>query len=185
MATTDALGGFEHQQRLIGRARRGDEAAFRELWMPLQPKVFAICRHLTAQHADAVEALQDTQLAVWRHLDRFEGRSAFEAWVAAIARNAANEITRRASRRPETPVAMLPERHDPAGPADGTSGHDEIRAALGALRREHREAVLLWAFGMSYIELSTLLGVPVDTVRVWVFRARRQLREQLSGHDIT
>lgn len=179
MATPDRPDTVERERRLIDRARRGDEAAFAELWRPLQARVFAICRHLTGQHADAMEALQDTQLAVWRHLDRFQGRSSFPAWVAAIARNAAHEITRQAARRQDVPMAVLPEPAWSAGPADQVVGPDAVRAALGKLRPEHREAVVLWAFGMTYIELSALLEVPVDTVRVWVFRARRDLRAEL------
>jgi RNA polymerase sigma factor (sigma-70 family) len=179
MATPDPAGGFERERRLVDRARRGDQEAFRELWLPVQRRVLAICRHLTPQHADAMEALQDTQLAVWQHLDRFEGRSSFAAWVAAIARNAAKETTRRAARRAESPAAVLPEPAWQPSLADDVAGRDAVRAALGKLRPEHREAVLLWAFGMSYMELSALLGVPVDTVRVWVFRARRELRAEL------
>ena len=62
--------------------------------------MFAVCRRITGNDADAADATQEALLAVVRGLPRFDGRSRFSTWVYRIATNAALDELRRRQRRP-------------------------------------------------------------------------------------
>ncbi|GAA4583364.1 sigma-70 family RNA polymerase sigma factor [Planotetraspora phitsanulokensis] len=165
---------------LLGAARAGDAEAFRRLWAPVERRAFGLCLHLTDNRADALDALQETQIAVWRNLGRFEGRAPFAAWVMVIARNSARSVARRVRAARED--LLFPE----VEPVDVESGFDEtvaglvdLRRALATLPASHKEALLLWAGGLTYEQTAAALQVPLNTVRVWIFRARKALRETL------
>jgi RNA polymerase sigma-70 factor (ECF subfamily) len=144
--------------------------------------VRGLCVHLTGNHSDALDAMQDTQIAVWRNLDRFQGRAPFTAWVLAIARNAARDVVRRRAAARESSLDWHADTDDGRPPfADALGDVLDLRAALDTLPSGHREALLLWAGGLTYEQVAAVLRVPVNTVKTWIFRARQRLRAQLAG----
>ncbi len=167
---------------LVGRARSGDQDAFRELWTGAHRRAHGLCLRLTGNHADAADALQETQIAVWRHLGRFDGRCPFDLWVLAIARNAARALLRARGRRPE-PVADVETDAGPvrSGPfAEAVAETGAVQDALERLPEQQREAVLLRAGDMSYEQIAAVMDAPVASVRVWVHRARTRLRSEMA-----
>jgi RNA polymerase sigma-70 factor (ECF subfamily) len=85
---------------LIARARAGDGEAFRQLTEPHRRELHMHCYRLLGSFQDAEDALQDTLLAAWRALDRFEGRASIRTWLYRIATNQCLNAMRSASRRP-------------------------------------------------------------------------------------
>lgn len=171
------------ESALVAAAMGGDQAAFRVLWTASERRAYALCLRLTGNRADAADALQDTQIAVWRNLHRFEGRCPFGAWVYAVARNAALAVVRARGRRPEDAVDEVPERPRDAGAApfaDVVVETMTVQAALRTLPAKHREALLLWVGGLTYQQVAELMGAPVNSVRVWIHRARGAMRTTLT-----
>jgi RNA polymerase sigma-70 factor (TIGR02960 family) len=85
---------------LIARARDGDDEAFRQLTEPHRRELHMHCYRMLGSFQDAEDVLQDTLLAAWRGLDRFEGRSTIRTWLYRIATNQCLNAIRSASRRP-------------------------------------------------------------------------------------
>ncbi|HEY2259531.1 MAG TPA: sigma-70 family RNA polymerase sigma factor [Solirubrobacteraceae bacterium] len=88
----------------LARAQRGDEAAFAELTEPYRRELQLHCYRILGSLQDAEDLLQETMLAAWRGLERFEGRSSLRAWLYTIATNRCLNALREGSRRPQ-PVA--------------------------------------------------------------------------------
>src|SRR5271156_2831320 len=80
---------------LVLAAKDGDANAFVELRDRHSPRIVSTAYRITRNWEDAEDALQDTFLKVFIHLNRFEGRSRFSTWVTKIAINASLMILRK------------------------------------------------------------------------------------------
>jgi len=85
---------------LLERASCGDEAAFRELTDPLRGELEFHCYRMLGSRQDAEDVVQETMLAAWRSLGRFERRSSLRTWLYRIATNRCLNALRDASRQP-------------------------------------------------------------------------------------
>ena len=85
----------------MARARAGDGEAFRELTDPYRGELQLHCYRILGSVQDAEDLLQETLLAAWRGLDRFEGRASMRAWLYKIATNRCLNALRDTGRRPE------------------------------------------------------------------------------------
>jgi RNA polymerase sigma-70 factor (ECF subfamily) len=88
----------------LARAQRGDEAAFAELTGPYRRELQLHCYRILGSLQDAEDLLQETMLAAWRGLERFEGRSSLRGWLYSIATNRCLNALRDRSRRPQPVV---------------------------------------------------------------------------------
>src|SRR3954447_4401213 len=84
----------------LDRARRGDGAAFRALTDPYRRELHVHRDRILGSVQDAEDVLQETLLAAWRGLDRFEERASLRAWLYRIATNRCLNFRRDAGRRP-------------------------------------------------------------------------------------
>jgi RNA polymerase sigma-70 factor (ECF subfamily) len=99
---------MEMRETTIGRARAGDEQAFRELTDPYRRELQLHCYRILGSLQDAEDLLQETLLAAWRALDQFEGRSSLRAWLYRIATNRCLNALRDSGRRSAYPRRDLP-----------------------------------------------------------------------------
>jgi RNA polymerase sigma factor (sigma-70 family) len=108
------------EQATVERARAGDEQAFRELVDPYRQELLAHCYRMLGSLTDAEDMLQETLLAAWRGISRFEGRSSLRTWLYRIATNTCLNARRAGARR--VPAEPVP----PFQPPEPTQ-HDEVR----------------------------------------------------------
>ncbi|MGH2873704.1 MAG: sigma-70 family RNA polymerase sigma factor [Solirubrobacteraceae bacterium] len=103
-----------NDQQLLAAAQRGDEDAFARLVERFRRELHAHCYRMLGSTVDAEDALQDTLLAAWRGLPRFEGRSSLRSWLYRIATNAClRAIERRPSRVLPIDYGPSSDPHDP------------------------------------------------------------------------
>jgi RNA polymerase sigma-70 factor, ECF subfamily len=171
---------------LVRAAQAGDRRALDQLLRQHQDRVYAVCRRMAGNDADALDASQEALMAIVRGLPRFDGRSAFSTWAYRVATNACLDELRRRKRRPDP---GLPEvEHAPAGgvPAlsDTVADRLDIDGALATLPPEFRAPVVLRdQLGLDYAEIAEVLGIPPGTVRSRIARGRAALARQLRGNQ--
>ena len=176
---------------LVAAAQRGERDALEQLLRKHQPGIYAVCRRITGNDADALDATQEALIAVVRGLPRFDGASRVSTWVYRIATNACLDELRRRRRRPlvdlggHDPEAVEPIAHQSPSLADGVSDRLDIDAALRALPADFRAAVVLRDLcRLDYAEIAEVLEIPAGTVRSRIARGRRRLGELLGNHDL-
>src|SRR6266542_987081 len=98
-------------EHILVRARSGDADAFRELVDPYRGELQFHCYRILGSLQDAEDLLQETLLAAWRGLERFEGRASLRAWLYRIATNRCLNSLRDRRRRPKElqPMTAPPE----------------------------------------------------------------------------
>src|SRR5215211_3852162 len=134
---------------------------------------------------DAQDASQEVWIRVWRNMRTFRGESAFSTWLYRITVNTCLSMRQRESRRQDREYSgeempYLPEPSggdaDPEAEALSAERREEIEAALGHVRAEHRAALVLRHMeGLSYAEIAEVLEVPDGTAKGWVSRGRAAL----------
>jgi RNA polymerase sigma-70 factor (TIGR02960 family) len=93
----------------LSRAQAGDEEAFRALTDPYRRELQLHCYRIVGSVQDAEDLVQETLLAAWRGLERFEERSSLRAWLYRIATNRCLNALRDRERRPLPPMPEPPE----------------------------------------------------------------------------
>lgn len=135
---------------------------------------------LLVDPADIEDAAQLTLIAVMEKISQFEGRSRFQTWVRAIARNEALQVLRRKQRKTEPATDDVPERAAFSRRLSSVVADElAVRQALDRLPEPYREALVLREFDqLGYDEIADRLEVPVGTVRSRIARARDLLARQ-------
>lgn len=198
-------------EHILVRARSGDADAFRELVDPYRGELQFHCYRILGSLQDAEDLLQETLLAAWRGLERFEGRASLRAWLYRIATNRCLNWLRDRGRRPKElqPMTAPPEPtrlSEPIwlepypdilleGVADTSPGPEaryETRESIGlafaaALQhlppRQRAALVLRDVLGFHTAEVADMLGSTEASVKGALRRARATLQARIPAGD--
>jgi len=165
---------------LLGRfTSAADQAAFELLVRRHASAVWAACRQVLRNDADADDAFQAVFLTLARHAGAIRERRTLGGWLHRVAVNAALKL--RARRRATAPLDDVPGR--PAAVDDATEHLHEELANLPPAFREVLVAVDLE--GYTHTDAAKVLGWPVGTVSGRLVRARAELRKRLERRGVT
>jgi RNA polymerase sigma-70 factor (ECF subfamily) len=175
---------------LITAAMAGDRAAMDALLRSHHDRVYAVCRRITGNDADAADATQEALIAIVRGLGRFDGRSAFSTWVYRIATNASLDELRRRKRRPmvvvDDPVTHELPDHDGGDRIDGLGDRMVIDAALRLVPEDFRVPLVMRdVCDLDYAEIAETLDIPIGTVKSRIARGRGALAHILRAGNQT
>ena len=130
----------------------------------------------------AKDAVQETFIKAYRHLDSFRAESSEKTWLTRIAINTCKDLHRSSWFRHIDSSVTLDMITDRAVPADRED--DGLTEALMNLPRKLREVALLcWLQEMTHEEAAGALGISRQAVGSRLNRARRKLRFALEGSD--
>jgi RNA polymerase sigma-70 factor (ECF subfamily) len=118
--------------------------------------------------SDAEEIVQDTFLALYRHLVQNKSRDSLPAWLFRVAHNLSLKRRLALSRMSGTDEQAAPQVLDPApNPEDQFAfrqRQDRLRSAYRALAQADRQCLYLRAEGLRYREIAEVLGISVGSV---------------------
>lgn len=163
------------------------EQRFRQCLADHASIMWKVVRAFAATRPDQEDLLQETALQLWRSLPGFRGEAKTSTWIYRIAFNTAlvwkrNETRRRAKH--ESFINFNAVEEATSGQAAGS--HDEemvqqLYAAIRQLPKLHASLALMHLDGLSYREMSEVLGITESNVGVKLNRIRKQLGEMLKG----
>ena len=155
----------------------GDTAAFEELFKRFQGRLVRFLTQMVGP-TTAVDVTQITFLKVHENRHRYKTGHNLAAWVFTIARNTALDHIRSAPRRREVTGVEI----DPGeeGPRRDLFSDERVRAAIGALPDDQKQVILLhWFGGLTFEEVSKIVGATSAAVRVRAHRGYEKLRAAL------
>lgn len=168
----------ERDEELLRRFVAGDERAFAVLMQRHEDAVFNIAMRMMSNRADALDATQETFVALFRRAHSFRGDAAFSTWLYRIAVNASHDLLRKRGR--SIPSDELNEPALARSPEDASAAQIDVSRALAQLPQEYREAVVLHDIGgATHEEIATTLGIAVGTVKSRISRGRKALADIL------
>lgn len=173
---------------LVRAVQRGEPGAMDDLIRGTYTDVYALCRRLLGDPADAADATQEVYLRVVKSVLAFRGESAFGTWLHRVTTNVCMTMLRRRGdvRARGQSAGWLDDPFD-AVVSDEDLTEDRVAdadlarrtaKALSQLPDDAREVVLLRDVqGLSTKETAEVLGVSEGAVKVRLHRAHARLRE--------
>jgi RNA polymerase sigma-70 factor, ECF subfamily len=179
---------------LVASALRGSQDAYRELVKRFERPVYSLVLRMVQDSATAEDLAQEVFVKAFRRLDTYDPQWKFSSWLFKIAHNTTIDHLRRGM--PETVpletdeddkgslASVLADEsgEDPRAAAERRDLGRALEKAIGHLRPEYRQAVLMfYVHGASYQEICEALGQPLGTVKTNLHRARKELAQAMTA----
>jgi RNA polymerase sigma-70 factor (ECF subfamily) len=193
---------IDPDQALLERCGRNDLAAYDELVLKYQKRVIQLCFNHLNQYEEACDLAQEVFVQVYHNLSHFRGQSSFSTWLyrvtlnacynrqkwqAAKSRNKVHSLEgllERAEMEADRAPAFKDGSQDALGQLQTAEAGGMVRKALAKLEPKFQQAIeLVDLEGMRYEEASLVAGIPVNTLRSRLSRAREALKQQLVRMD--
>ena len=185
------------ETELLECLRAGEERCFETLVRHLGPQVLATAKRYLRSNAEAADCFQDTFLAVFEGINRFEQRSSLRAWVQGITINQCLMRIRKQGRRQEESIEHLLPVFDENGDRmemsgmirssgisasiDKTRVKSIVREKINELPDDYRLVLLLRDIdGYTTKETAAILRIKINAVKTRLHRARSALKSLLT-----
>jgi RNA polymerase sigma-70 factor (ECF subfamily) len=171
----------QSERLLHARLQAGEDAAFRECYEQLAPRLMRVLQRIVRDVPLAEELLQETFIAAFRNIHQFRGETTLGGWLTRIATNRAYNALRNQARWRE--LAAIPE-DEPALPSEPRFEDRQLArkvlAILDEMAPAKKLALLLQAEGYSVAEIAGIAQEPLGTILARLSRARAELSTRMA-----
>jgi RNA polymerase sigma-70 factor (ECF subfamily) len=184
---------------LVAAFKSGDQAAFEELWLKYEQRVYNHCLRMVGDEEESHDLTQDVGIKLIRNIKNYEHTYAFYTWLYRITVNCCIDFLRK-KRRHAQEVSLTPNSEEDS--ADQVREHsipdetfvpdktllnrelsDVMNRAIAQLSEKLRAIIVLKEVdGFSYEEIADILECSRGTVKSRLFRARERLKELLGPY---
>ncbi len=155
-------------------------------------RIYTLALYLLGRREDAEDVTQEVLVRLWRHRDRIDPART-RAWVAQVTRNLVIDLSRQRKQRAtvfaesadnEASTIAVASQAAPDRSAMRRDLRDALEAAIGRLEEPYRSILVMREIqDCSYQEIASTLEMPLGTVKVYLHRARRRVRECVTIGD--
>ncbi len=185
------------EQTLLNLLQENDPRGYEMLIEAYADMMYRVAYRILQNEQDAEDAVQESFINIYRHIEGFNGQSKLSTWIYRITSNTALDIVRRHKRKQGQDTALIDfgDEEDTYEPADENAPQPEevllqresietIQQALEAMPPKLREAYLLYMLdGLSTREIAETLAIKPSAAKVRVHRARQFLQNYLAAHQ--
>ena len=185
----------EDDETLVARTQCGDAAAFNVLVERYKERLYATVYHMTGNHEDANDLVQDAFIKAYRSLRGFRGNASFYTWIYRIAVNRTINFLKRRRRnhfslddvdsniQTDPDFVELMSHDTPRREVGLKELQQHLNEALQKLSETHRAVVIMHDIqGMTHADIAKAMHCTEGTVRSRLFYARRYLQALLSDY---
>lgn len=179
-------------EELMTGYQEGNKEKLEAIFMRYQKRIFNFALRYLGNRADAEDVTAEIFLVLLERKDSYRtGQAKFSTWLYTVARNACISRTRRRQNifslswgKPNEPEGEweIPDPNTPAETLQQQEIANQIQNAVQGLPVSQKETLILREYhGLSYDQISKITGHSLENVKVLIFRAREQLRQDLGS----
>jgi RNA polymerase sigma-70 factor (ECF subfamily) len=171
----------KEELELIARSLRGDTQAYGLLVDRYKNVIYHHCFAILRDEDAAEDMAQETFITAYYQLKKYNNTFKFSTWLFKVGTNKCLNYLRHKSKELAADDKLL-ESVASSGPTPHKEAETaELREAVGKLQPKYQAVVSLYYWqGLSYKDIAVFMNVPINSVRVWLLRAKQQLRRELS-----
>lgn len=169
--------------QLVRAAVKGNKASYNALVRDYTGLIYTMAFRITGDHHLAEDLCQEIFLKAWIKLSKLKKVEAFPGWLTTIGRRTClNAIDRRNRKKEITEDQVEPASVTPVMPPSFDASRVILEEAVSLLSLQDRQLITLSYFEeLSSTEVAEIMGIEPGTVRVYLARARKKLRNMLEG----
>ena len=175
-------------EKLILRFQEGDINAYNELVKRYKDRLLNFVLRYFNNVEQAEDVVQDTLIKLYTHASYYKNVAKFSTWIFTIAKN--NALTElRKNKRKKTDslwtddgqvIDINSKEESLDSKVQNEIAIDQLNKFLDEIPENFRMAVVLRDFQeLSYEEISTILEIPIGTIKSRINRGRIQLAEKM------
>jgi len=143
-----------------------------------QNRVYTLASYMLRDRAEAEDVTQETYIKLWQRMNRTD-EEVSRAWLLQVARNACIDRIRK-SKPITNEVPEVGDHRDPAFHMEQDQLGKWLKDAIAGLKEPYRSLIVFRDVQQhSYQEIAEMLEMSLSQVKVYLFRARKQLRSKL------
>ena len=177
---------MEDLKDLIERAKRGDTAAFKEIYKTFYSRIYRYLIYNGQNEEGAKDLAQETFIRAWKSLPSFTIRSGgtLQAFLFRIARNLLIDRSRKKKEYPLKDFHEIETQEDFVEDFAKKQQQKNVKKALGELEEKDRQIVILRYFEeLSTGDTAKALKMKEGALRVRIHRVLRKLQTILERYD--
>ena len=183
-------------ETLVARVQDGDLSAYDYLVQRYKERLYATVYHMTSNHEDANDLVQDAFIKAYKSIKSFKRESSFYTWIYRIAVNRTINHLKRGKNRQyfslddiDTHIQNDPDFVEllsyitPRREVALTELQEKLNGALQKLSESHRAVVVMHDVqGLTHADIAKAIHCSEGTVRSRLFYARQQLQGLLADY---
>lgn len=161
---------------------------FRKLAETYRDRIYTFALYSLRRPEDAEDVTQEVLIKLWQNHEQLDP-AGIGAWTMRVARNAIIDVTRRRQTRaglitddvdPDVMVRQAPSASDTSASVEMLEFNQLLRAALAEIAEPYRSILVMREIqDLAYNDIADALELPLNTVKVYLHRGRRMLRDAL------
>ena len=175
---------FSVEKMIVKEAAAKNPAAFSQLIFLYKKRIVAVGRRFFYDQNNIDDFLQEVFIKIYENLDKFQGNSRFSTWITRIAYNTAINFKIRTKKSEnlceETQSNLVSNYETPEETQLKKLTKEAINNAVKQLPENYKKCIELYFYNnMTYEEIAETTDIPLNTVKTYIFRAKKELYQKL------
>lgn len=165
---------------LVQQAKKGDKQAFTQIIISLETDLYKIAKMRLDSNDDIEEAVQETMIEAFKHMKKLKENSYFKTWIIRILINKCNFIYKKNKKNNISFENIKLDNYYSSTNCESVDSKIEFDLLIKKLNYNERIVIILYYLeDLTCKEISSILKIPISTVKNRISRTRIKLRNLL------
>ena len=173
-------------ENLINEAKKGNEAAFTQLFLMLKEELYRIAKVRLNNDYDINDAIQETMINAYKNIKKLKDNEKFKQWIFKILINECNKIYREKYKRQELVNKLTLNNISNISNEDFHISNSNLDFQNILETLEYKEKIIIALFyGSNYNcnEIANIIHMNKNTVKSKLSRAREKIKKIYEGGE--